>query len=227
MRELGIILDFKKQVITIDEIELPMQSIKEMPTSKKKALKLTNSLANSKEPKSTEEATKHVVRILDATYKKADLQAIAKGCTHLSSEEQNMLLELLTNYEPLFDGTLGAWKTTPVSFELKEGAKPYHGRAFPIPKALKETIMKEIKRLCDLGVLEWQPSSEWAAPSFIQPKKNKTVQFLTNFRELNKRLVRKPFPLPKISTSLSPNLAVRYYFSISEPFRFDLLYFTS
>ena len=50
--------------------------------------------------------------------------------------------------------------------------------------------------------MEWQPSSEWAAPSFIQPKKNKTVRFLTDFRELNKRLVRKPFPLPKISTVL-------------------------
>ncbi len=62
--------------------------------------------------------------------------------------------------------------------------------------------MKEIQRLCDLGVLEWQPSSEWAAPSFIQPKKNKTVRFLTDFREVNKRLVRKPFPIPKISTVL-------------------------
>ena len=51
-------------------------------------------------------------------------------------------------------------------------------------------------------MLEWQPSSEWAAPSFIQPKKNGTVRFLTDFRELNKRLVRKPFPLPKISTVL-------------------------
>jgi len=28
------------------------------------------------------------------------------------------------------------------------------------------------------------------------------IQFLTNFRELNKRLVGKPFPLPKISTVL-------------------------
>ena len=113
-------------MITIDEIELPMQSIKEIPASRKRALKITNSLANSKEPKSTEEATKHVVRILDATYKKADLQAIAKGCTHLSSKEQELLLELLTNYEPLFDRTLGAWKT-PISFELKEGAKPWPG----------------------------------------------------------------------------------------------------
>ncbi len=62
--------------------------------------------------------------------------------------------------------------------------------------------MKEIHRLIELGVLEWQPSSEWAAPSFIQPKKNGTEQFLTDFRELNKRLVRKPFPLTKISTVL-------------------------
>ncbi len=62
--------------------------------------------------------------------------------------------------------------------------------------------MKEIQRLSDLGVLEWQPSSDWAAPLFIQPKKNKTVCFLTNFGEVNKRLVRKPFPIPKISTLL-------------------------
>ena len=70
------------------------------------------------------------------------------------STEQQMLLELLTNYDPLFDGTLGAWKTTPISFELKEGVKPYHGWAFPIPKVHKETIMKEIRCLCELGVLE-------------------------------------------------------------------------
>jgi hypothetical protein len=62
--------------------------------------------------------------------------------------------------------------------------------------------MKEIQRLCDLGVLKWQPSSDWAAPLFIQPKKNKTVRFLTDFWEVNKRLVRKPFPISKIITVL-------------------------
>ena len=203
MDELGIILNFKQKMITIDEIELPMTSINDMPASKLyKALVLNNSKAVSREPTSTEEATQRVVRILDADYHKADLQAVVDSCNHLNSDEKEMLLELLTDFEPLFDGTLGAWKTTPVSFELKEGARPYHGRAFPIPRVHKETIMKEIKRLIELGVLEWQPSSEWAAPSFIQPKKNGTVRFLTDFRELNKRLVRKPFPLPKISTVL-------------------------
>ena len=77
------------------------------------------------------------------------------------------LLEVLTEFEDLFDGTLGDWDTEPASFELKEGVKPYHGRVFPIPKVHKKTIMNEIKRLIEIGVLEGQPLSEWAAPSFI------------------------------------------------------------
>ncbi len=32
--------------------------------------------------------------------------------------------------------------------------------------------------------------------------KNRTVCFLSNFQEVNKRLIRKPFPIPKISTVL-------------------------
>ncbi len=97
---------------------------------------------------------------------------------------------------------LGDWKLLPVSFELKEGAKPYHGRPYPIPKIHKATLMKEIDRLILIGVLKWQPSSKWASPSFIIPKKDHTVCRISDFRELNKRIVRKPYPIPKISTTL-------------------------
>jgi hypothetical protein len=71
-----------------------------------------------------------------------------------------------------------------------------------VPKVHKETIKKEVERLCQLGVLERQPASEWALPSFIIPKKDKTVCFLSDFWEVNKRLIRKPFPIRKISTVL-------------------------
>ncbi len=74
---------------------------------------------------------------------------------------------------------------------------PYHGRAFPVPKNHKDTIIKEGERLCKLGVLERQPASEWALSSFITPKKDRTVLFLSDFWEVNKRLVRKHFPIPK------------------------------
>ena len=79
-----------------------------------------NALAH--EPRITEEATQCVVHILDAKYEKADLQSIVtNNCTHLNANEQNLLLELLTEFELLFDGTLGDWKTEPAPFQLKEG----------------------------------------------------------------------------------------------------------
>jgi hypothetical protein len=178
-----------------------MRDITNLPLPRKRGLNFQN-LANSSEPTSTEMATQRAVRILDANYKKADLPEVIRTCTQLSQHEQNELLEVLQEFEDLFDGTLGDWKTEPFSFELKKDAKPYHSRAYPIPKVHKETILKEIKRLVELGVLEWQPMSEWAAPSFIQPKKNGTVRVLMDLRRLNERLVRKPFPLPKESTVL-------------------------
>jgi hypothetical protein len=155
------------------------------------------------EPQSTQDATKHLTWILDEKYQKADLESIFRdNCKHLSADQQKKLLQLLTKYESLFDGTLGDWKTKPVSFQLKERVSPYHGRAFPVPKVHKETIIKEVDRLCQLGVLERQPASEWAPPSFTIPKKDKTICFLSDFWAVIKRLVRKPFPIPKISTVL-------------------------
>ena len=40
--------------------------------------------------------------------------------------------------------------------------------------------------------------SAWASPTFTIPKKNKTVRFISDLRKVNKKLVRKPFPIPKI-----------------------------
>ena len=61
---------------------------------------------------------------------------------------------MLLKFKPLFNGTLGDWNLPPVSFELKkEGMKPYHGKAYPIPQIHKAILMKEIDQLCKIGVL--------------------------------------------------------------------------
>ena len=94
------------------------------------------------------------------------------------------MLKLLQEIEELFDGTLGDWDCNPVLLQLKEGAQPYHGRLFPIPKKHVETLKKEIQRLCNLGVLKWQADSEWASPIFIIPKKDNNIRVVSNFREI-------------------------------------------
>jgi len=60
----------------------------------------------------------------------------------------------------------------------------------------------EVDRLVKEGVLKEINRSEWAAPTFIIPKKDGTVRFISDFRELNKRIKRKPFPIPKIQEML-------------------------
>ena len=133
---------------------------------------------------------------------KADLQSIVKNnCKHLIADHQKKLLQRLFKLESLSYGTLGDWKTKPVSLQLKEGASPYHGQAFPVPKLHKDVLIKEVERLYKLGVLERKHYSEWALPPLIVPKKN-TPCFLSDFREVNKRLITKPLPIPKISTVL-------------------------
>ena len=105
-------------------------------------------------------------------------------------------MALLENYSDLFDGTLGHWTNDPYKVELKEGVTPYHARAYPIPKIHENTLKVEVDRLCKLGVLKRVNRSKWAAPSFLNPKKDGTVRFISDFRELNKRLKRKPYPSP-------------------------------
>ena len=44
--------------------------------------------------------------------------------------------------------------------------------------------------------------SEWRDPTFIQPKTNGTVQFLSNFSKLYQRICRNKFPIPKIQDTV-------------------------
>ncbi len=119
-----------------------MTNINSLAKSKlTKAWAVNNSMSN--EPTSTIEAIDQVVHILDANYEKTDLQAVfITNCTNLSPSQQEKLLEVLIEFEDLIDGTLCDWKTEHVSFELKEGARPNHGRPYPVPKVHKETLIK-------------------------------------------------------------------------------------
>jgi len=134
------------------------------------------------EPASTRQATSRVSEILDAKYEKANLPSIVESATHLTTTQRAGLLKALQDYEELFDGTFGDWKTKPVSLKLKEGAKPYHGRPYPAPQKHLGPTKRDVERLVKIGVLKRQPDSEWASPAFIVPKKNQTVRSIADLR---------------------------------------------
>ena len=191
LEELGVTIDFKTLTLTWDDVSVPMKDVNSFPRDQ--------GAFHIQESESREDS---MAKILDAKYKPANLDQIVEDIDHLSTEEKQKLHQLLTEYESLFDGTLGHWKDANYNVELKADATPYHARPYPIPKAYKATLRLEIERLVKAGVLKKVNHSEWGAPMFISPKKDRTVRFISDFRELNKRIKRKPYPLPKIQNML-------------------------
>ena len=192
LSKLGIILDFQQQIVCWEDEIVHMR-----PTT---CTQETTYNVNDT-PDITAE-TDRMSKILDAKYSPADLDEVAKKNENLTLDQKSKLHELLKKHESLFDGTLGKWVGEPYKVELKEGVKPYHAHPYQVPQAYERTFRMEVERLCKVGVLKKVNRSEWAAPTFIIPKKDNTVRFISDFRELNQRIRRKPYPIPKIQDLL-------------------------
>jgi hypothetical protein len=156
----------------------------------------------SYESQALNDASSHLKKILDVKYKPADLDKIAHDCDYLTDDKQMQLLSLLHKYQHLFDGLLGTWNAKPYDIELKPDAKPYHSRPFLVTKIYQATLKIELECLTKADVLKKVNQSKWAAPTFLIPKKDTTVSFISNFHELNKRIKQKPYPIPKIQDLL-------------------------
>ena len=121
-----------------------------------------------------------------------------------------MLLSLLEDFESFFDRTLGDWATEPVGLELNPDSKPFNSRYYPVPRINKEKFRKEIKRLVEIGVPKLVQQSQYGTPVFIIPKKEGTVRFITEYHRLNHKLVRKPYPLPRIGDTMQQQEGFHY-----------------
>ena len=211
MVKLGLITDYKRKVLIWDEVSVPMRSVyhtDSKPTFSRAEIKQI--MTQTAEPIATQEATERIVRILNSKYEKTDLDQVAAGAEELDEHQQKKLLSLLKDFEDLFDGTLGKWNTDPIDIETKPDHKPSSARYYPVPKINKATFKKELEHLVEIGVLTPVQQSEYGTPVFIIPKKEGTVRFLTDYRRINQGIVRKPYPIPRISETLQQMEGFQY-----------------
>jgi hypothetical protein len=88
-----------------------------------------------------------------------------------------------------------------VHLELKTNSKPYCARSYKIPHHILNVARKEVEELCRIGVLQADIHSEWGAHVYSELK-NGGVRFLTDLRQLNQNLIRKPVHIPLIDNVL-------------------------
>ena len=149
--------------------------------------------------------------ILQADYKSVDTGEVAREQTHLTKDQQKDLTKLLSEFKQLFSGKLGKYEGKKVHLEVEKDARPKHAKPYSVPHTQMNLFKEELTRLVNIGVLRPIGATEWASPTFIRPKKDNAVRWLTDFRELNKVLKRRVYPLPNIQEVLTKRSGYEFF----------------
>ena len=152
--------------------------------------------------------------ILSSKYEEVDADNVASQQTHLSQRQQQDLAAVLKQHTKLFSGKLGLYKKRKVHLELEPNAKPVSSRPYGVPKMHQTLFKEELDRLEKEGVLSRTGASEWLSPTFIVPKKDGRVRWVSDFRALNKVIKRKVYNLPRIQDILSRRTGYQYFTKI-------------
>ena len=128
--------------------------------------------------------------ILDAKYDFTEVKDVVDKLDHLSSDQKKELLNVLSKHKKMFDGTLGVYPHKKIHIDIDPDAKPVYQRPYAIPRVHLSTFKKELDHLVKLGVLVPQQESEWASGTFIIPKKDGRVRWISDLRQLNKVIKR-------------------------------------
>ncbi len=93
--------------------------------------------------------------------------------------------------------------TQKVHLELQPEAQPFHTRPYSVPQVHRQVFREELDRLVQIGVLSPIGPATYLSPTFIIPKKDGRVRWVSDFRKLNAMIKRKVYTLPRIHDILT------------------------
>ena len=132
-----------------------------------------------------------------------DLRQVVEGCENLLPMEREQLFKLLDEYQDILatsSSDLG--RTAKVQHRIHTGDHPPVRQ--PVRRAtaaLREQAREELQRMVEKGVV--QPSSSpWASPLVLVKKKDGSVRFCVDYRQLNGVTRKDAYPIPRIDETL-------------------------
>ena len=113
-------------------------------------------------------------------YEPSNLQDIVDRCVYLLPSQHEQLYSLLTQFQQLFDRHLKSFKVPLVHLELIENPVLVRWRPYTIPTSCSAVLKEELSHLISIGVIKKAQCSKWIARTFIVPKKDGHVQWITD-----------------------------------------------
>ncbi|GFH61911.1 hypothetical protein CTEN210_18387 [Chaetoceros tenuissimus] len=207
LQKIGLILDFENLQIKWMNMEISMKPARYWNTLENVQI----AFAEYTDEADEEPNDGYAAAILPSKYDDVSPDVIAAKQTHLDKEKQQDLEKVLHQFPTLFNGKLKQFKGEEVHLTLKKDAKPVQSKPYKVPFLHRQVFKNELDRLVEEGVMEKAPRSEWVAPTFIIPKKDGRVRWVSDFRELNKNLIRKQYTLPRIHDIFERRNGYKYF----------------
>ena len=131
--------------------------------------------------------------------------------TSLTSEQQEDLHKLLEEYQDVFSKQGDPISSTSmVEHEIHTTGRPIRQpfrRQNPI---IREIEQKQVKEMLRDGVIR-PSSSPWASPVVMVKKKDGSMRFCVDFRQMNDATIKDAHPLPRIDDTLESLYGAQYF----------------
>ena len=125
------------------------------------------------------------------------LQHLTKAITQSPIEAQTPLRELVEEYSDIF--RLSSEEIPPVNFYKQRivlsDKKPVYIPQYRIPHSHRQEMKRQVTELVKMGIIR-PSSSNYNNPCLLVPKKTGDWRFVTDFRQLNRKIIPDKYPLP-------------------------------
>ena len=138
-----------------------------------------------------------------------DKIVFGENLTHL---EKNALSNLISGYRDIFAiNPKKPSRTNLLSHEIiTTNVKPMYGKPRRIPLAWENEGDTQVKEMLRNHIIR-ESKSPWNAPILLVKKKDQTVGFVCDFRELNEVTKKDTYPLPQIKDVIDKMQGARYW----------------
>ena len=122
--------------------------------------------------------------------------------SHLPILHRSDMKNLLLEHKHVFSDKPGLAKVDPHEIRLKPDAKVVRLAPYRVAPHVQDKLRVEIANLLKDGLIQ-EAESEWASPTIVISKPDKSIRAVIDYRQANEQFVGDSYPIPHIDTLIS------------------------